>query len=162
MKLYEMTIEAQKLYDALLDTDMDPEVRDDVIQNTMAGIGAEEKLESYCKIVRQMEAEQAVFEDEIGRLTGEKRRRSAGIDRMKDVMLSYYEATGTERPIEAGTFRVSRRRSECVIITDEALVPDEMYRVKREPDKTAIKAAIKEGNEISGAALEERGSIVIK
>lgn len=162
MTLYNMTMEAQQLYDALVDAELEPQEREQVITDTMAAMGADDKLESYCQIVRQMEAEQAVFAQEIDRLNGEKRRRSNGIDRMKDVMLSYYEATGAERPIEAGTFRVSKRKSDRVVITDEALVPDAWWKVKREPDKTAMKKEMKAGTEIPGAALEDTWSIQIR
>ena len=162
MKLYEFTQEAQALYDALTEQGIEDEEREQIISDTMEAMGADEKLESYCQIIRQMEADMAVIDDEMARLGCAKKRRAGGIDRMKDVMLSYYEATGLDTPIDAGTFRISRRRSEGVVITDEALVPDHYYRIKREPDKAGIKKGLKAGEEIPGAALEERWSIQIK
>jgi hypothetical protein len=59
---------------------------------------------------------------------------------------------------------VSFRRSEQVEVEDVALIPAELLRVKTavEADKTAIKAAIKEGKEVNGCHLVERQSVQIK
>ena len=40
-----------------------------------------------------------------------------------------------------------------VVITDEAALPDAFVRVERKPDKTAIKAALEQGQVIPGAEL---------
>lgn len=59
---------------------------------------------------------------------------------------------------------VSFRRSETVEVDDVAFVPAELLRVKNivEPNKTAIKAAIKEGREINGCRLVESLNTQIK
>lgn len=55
-------------------------------------------------------------------------------------------------------------RDEAVDIYDEAMLGDELMRVtvKREPDKTAIKAAIKAGQDVQGARLVRRDRLVIE
>lgn len=40
-----------------------------------------------------------------------------------------------------------------VVITDEALIPDDLIRVTRAPDRTAIRAALDQGAEVPGATL---------
>lgn len=59
---------------------------------------------------------------------------------------------------------VSFRKSEAVMVDDINLIPAEMLRVKTtyEPDKTAIKNAIKSGREINGCMLVENSNIQIK
>ena len=59
---------------------------------------------------------------------------------------------------------VSFRKSETVEVEDVKLIPAELLRVKTtvEADKTAIKAAIKEGKEINGCRLVESISTQIK
>ena len=59
---------------------------------------------------------------------------------------------------------VSFRKSEKVEVEDVALVPAELLKVKTtvEADKTAIKAAIKEGREINGCYLGVNQNIQIK
>ena len=59
---------------------------------------------------------------------------------------------------------VSFRRSETVEVSDVALLPDDLKRVKTtvEPNKTAIKALLKEGQEVIGCCLVENQNIQIK
>jgi phage host-nuclease inhibitor protein Gam len=40
-----------------------------------------------------------------------------------------------------------------VVITDPQAVPDQFVRIKREPDKTAIGAALASGNAVPGADM---------
>ena len=42
------------------------------------------------------------------------------------------------------------------------MIPKQFIRIKEEPDKIALKEALKEGFEIPGAFLEERMSMIIK
>lgn len=59
---------------------------------------------------------------------------------------------------------VSFRRSETVEISDVALLPAELLRIKNtiEPNKTAIKALLKDGQEVVGCCLVENQNISIK
>ena len=58
---------------------------------------------------------------------------------------------------------ISYRKSEAVAILDEEAIPDEFMRYKDpEPDKTAIKAALKSGQKVEGAALAVNQSIQIR
>ncbi len=59
---------------------------------------------------------------------------------------------------------VSFRRSETVEIEDVALIPKDLLRVKTtvEANKTAIKALLKEGQEVVGCRLVENQNIQIK
>ena len=45
----------------------------------------------------------------------------------------------------------------AVRITDEAKLTDAFIRIKREPDKAAIKEALKKGEEVAGAELSNGG-----
>lgn len=40
-----------------------------------------------------------------------------------------------------------------VVITDEAIIPDVLCRIKREPDRQKIKQMLKDGTEVRGAVL---------
>ena len=59
---------------------------------------------------------------------------------------------------------VSFRKSEAVEITEESSIPKEMLteKITYSPNKTAIKEAIKAGQEIPGAQLVERMNPTIK
>ena len=58
---------------------------------------------------------------------------------------------------------ISYRQSETVVIDDMFTLPDSFKRFSEpEPNKTAIKAAIKEGKTIQGTHLETANNIQIK
>ena len=163
MKLYEFTIAAQELYDLLTEeSDLEDAEREQIILNTMASMGADEKLESYCKVIRQLEADAEMLKTEKKRLDEAKSLCEKSLERMKKATLDFYNATGAERPITAGTFRISKRKSESTKITDESLIPLEFWKVKREANVSDIKAAIKAGREVPGAEIIENYSIQIK
>lgn len=54
------------------------------------------------------------------------------------------------------------RKSTAVEVTDESLIPEECWRVKREIAKSEISAALKEGREVPGAQLITRNRLSIK
>ena len=67
--------------------------------------------------------------------------------------------------IEAGTFTLSTRKSEKVIIENEEQIPINYRNVIPEtwkPDKAAIKADIKKGVIVPGAKIEENHNLQIK
>jgi hypothetical protein len=50
-----------------------------------------------------------------------------------------------------------------VIVTDEVLIPDELCRIKREPDKTKIKELLLDGQHVEGTVLSNaKPSIAIR
>ena len=76
MTLYEFTGAAKDLY-ALLEND---EIDEQTFHDTLEAIGAEDKVESYCQIISQLEADKAELVDaKIAVLQGEiDRLKSAG------------------------------------------------------------------------------------
>lgn len=73
------------------------------------------------------------------------------------------EALGGQK-FSSAKCAVSFRRSETVEVGDLALIPAELLRVKTtvEPNKTAIKALLKDGQEVVGCCLVENQNINIK
>ena len=64
-----------------------------------------------------------------------------------------------QRSIDLPTAKISLGKSPAkVIITDESAIPDEFVRVKREPNKTAIKEALVGGQDVPGATLSNGGT----
>lgn len=57
---------------------------------------------------------------------------------------------------------ISYRKSEQVAVDDDAKLDDRFLRIKTEIDKTALKDALKHGENIEGARLEVKNNIQIK
>lgn len=149
---------AINLYEMLQADEIDEQAYND----TMEGIGADEKLEDYIYVIKQCEADNVAIKTEIDRLKANKEKNDKAIDRMKKAVIDFMNATG-QKKAKAGTFNLSLRKSESTVITDETKIPSE-YLIPQPPkvDKTAIKKAIKLGVKVDGAVIEIKESVIAK
>lgn len=122
------------------------------------------KMEGYCKAIRYYEMTVANAKSEKERLDKLIKRSERSQQWLKDAILNVMNATGKLNGVSAGTFTVGTRKSTAVNIIDESAIParyaSAVLSVKI--DKTAIKDAIKNGEEVPGAQLVERKSLTIK
>ena len=156
--LYELTTAAQALYE-LLQTE---EIDEQTLNDTLTAMGADEKMESYCKVIKQLSADIEMFKTEQDRLSSRKKTLENSVDRMKGALLDFMQACG-QKKAEAGTFKISISPSQSVNITDEEKSPA-LYRIPcpDKIDKSGIKKALKEGVEIAGAELVTNKGVRIR
>lgn len=147
--IYELTTAAAALYEMLQAEEIDEQTFND----TLEAMGAAEKVESYCKVIKQLQSDVDMFKGEIDRLTARKKAAENGVERMKNALLAFMQTSGQDK-VKAGSFAVSTAKTQAVFITDEAAIPCK-YLVEQPPkiDKAGIKNALKAGEEINGAAL---------
>lgn len=147
--LYEMTAQASALYELLQNEEIDAQTFTD----TLEAIGAEEKIESYCHVIKELQGDFEKFKAESDRLTARMKTAKNGIDRMKESLLTFLKVSGQNK-VKAGTFAVSIGTSKQTNILDEALIPAEYKTPQPDKiDKTAIKKAIESGQAVSGAEI---------
>lgn len=156
MTLYELTDDYLKLMDLIDDPYVDPEVFNDTLESIEGGI--EDKADGYAKVIQGLKADLEGIKAEIDRLSGRKKTIENNIARMKQNLTSAMVLTG-KRKFKTGLFSFSVRPSVSTVIDNADAVPDEFVRIKREPDKTAIKKAIQDGKEITFAHLEEKEGV---
>lgn len=156
--LYQMTEETKSLYEMLENGDIDEQT----LADTMEAIGIDEKINSYCQVIKQLSADVDMFAEEEKRVKERKQALKNNVDRMKTALLQFLTATGQEK-VKTGTFSVSKSYSKAVNILDENSIPDE-FKIEQAPkiDKTAIKKAISAGNEVCGAEIVENESVRIR
>ena len=111
-------------------------------------------IEWVCELRGTVEYQKA----EIARITELKRTTEDRIERLTKVIRHALDG----EKWKDGTHSVSYRKSKAVTITDYNALPLEYLKVKTEPDKTAIKEAIKGGATVEGAMLVENTSVIIK
>lgn len=160
MKLYEMTEAARDLYSLLESGEID----EAILNDTLEAIGAGEKLESYIHVQKSFEAEIAMFDAEIKRLTENKRILENRVDYLKSKVVEFMQATG-QKSANAGTFKLTMRENKSCEITDESMIPAEYMTIipeSKKPDKRAMLAALKDGAEIAGAQLKTSYSVTAK
>lgn len=107
----------------------------------------------------------AGIESEIERLSkivsSEKKKVARSENLLERIFARIYEG----KPMVIGSFKLSYRSSEAVVIENEALLPRKFFRVipkKFEPDKVAIKDAIKAKKKVRWASIETRQNFSIK
>lgn len=159
MNLYEMTEAAKQLYDMFTAGD----IPEEAVNDTLEAMGVDGKLEDYCHVIGQLNADMTMYKNEIERLKAKQESAQKGVDRMKAALTGYMQATGKDKA-KAGTYNLSFRKSEAVVIRDELALPVEYVKAKTTtvPDKTAIKKAIKNGMEVPGAELQVNQNLQIK
>lgn len=157
MTLYEMTEAAQALYQMLEAGEIDEQTLNDTLQ----AIGADEKADTYCRIIRQLQADAEALKAEADRLTAKRRAAENAVERMKGALLAFTEASGGR--VKTPLFTVTMRTTQKVDITDPDAIPA-AYRIAQ-PDKISasdIGKALKAGEDIPGATLVSNVSVVIK
>lgn len=120
----------------------------------------ENKSQCYGFIVRQLEGECDMIDNEIKRLEAMKKSRTKTVDRLKESVskaMQLYEIDKIETP----TLKISFRKSESIEVEKESLIDEKFMTVKttRTPNKTAIKEAIKNGEIVLGVTLKQNQNI---
>ena len=156
--LYEMTSNAHVLYDLLTSGEIDEQTFND----TLEAMGTEEKLESYCKVIRQLEADAEVLKSEKDRIAKKQKSVENSIARMKTAIVNFLYAQNTEKT-SAGIFTVAISKSKAVNVVDESKVPVR-FLVEQAPkvDKKAIMELLKNGETVEGCELKINEGVRIK
>ena len=119
-------------------------------------------LEALCKIRTRKLSDVAVLRDEAKRILEKADRELKALDRLDDYILSMLKRSG-ESKLNTGTFTVGTRISNSVYLVPDFNVPEYMRtKTTTEPDKIAIKEALKNGIVIDGASLTTKENLAIK
>lgn len=125
----------------------------------------EEKGENYMKAIRNLEADSKRFEEEKKFYDDKAKRAAKTADTLKRMMVVAMQNRDLSKK-SFGAFSASLRRSESVNVTDDFYFDgNSKYireKITKEPDRIAIKEAIKNGIDIVGASLDEKYSLQIK
>ncbi len=88
-------------------------------------------------------------------LAARKERYTRRKDAMRALLLRLLKAADLNKvSLPEATVSIGKGRAGVEIV-DESLLPDNVVKLKREPDKTAIKAALDAGEDVPGAVLRE-------
>jgi hypothetical protein len=156
--LYEMTAQAKELYELLQAEEIDEQT----FLDTLEAIGTDKKVEGYCQVLKELQADFDKFDAEEKRLAARKSTVKNGIDRLKKSLLEFLKVSGQSK-VEAGTFTVSVGTSKATNIINESLIPSEFKIPQPDKiDKTAIKKAIESGTEVLGAEIIINESVRIR
>lgn len=154
LSLYYMTEEWKSVFDMLLD----PEIPEDAIFDTIEMIEADmdTKADSYAKIIKSMDGDTVLIDEEIKRLQS---RKSSISNRKKWLLNQLYEtmkATGRTK-FKTALFSYNIAKNGGVNPVElTAPVPAEWLK-PGEPDTKKIREYLESGNALDFATLGERG-----
>lgn len=157
--LYELTGDLLQLQ-SMLEDDVDPQV----LADTLEGVQGEYdfKIESYAKVIRNLEANVVAIKSEVDRLTAKRKVLENNIDRLKKVMFDSMRATNTTK-VKGQLFTVAIQKNggKIPVITapdaDTSKLPDELVIFTEKPNLDAIRELLEAGKPVDGFSLGERG-----
>lgn len=122
---------------------------------------SEVQINNLVKYIRHLELGIDACKTEEDRIKTMRQRAEKRIDNIKRYMTPYVRF---RNGIEVGTFKLSVRKSEKVILVDSFDDKTWMRKIpeKWEPDKNMIKKALKDGIKIEGASLKDFDNLQIK
>ena len=172
--LWQLGIEAQELTTAIgqlaeqLDTD-DDDSRAQALAELEAALLAEEgnkqalvaKADATCWVIEHLRGQAAYRQQQAKRLTELSRSDASRADALEDslvLVLTRLQPSATR--FSFPNHELTSRKSQAVEIEDEESLPPEWLALKTtsQPDKAAIKEALKAGHLIPGAQLISRRS----
>jgi hypothetical protein len=162
LNIYQIEKEYLELANQLIESggECSPELE---LQLTINQEQLEQKARGYGFIVKQMESDISIIEDEIKRLGELKKSREKAVERLEKTLSNAMQLFEIEK-LETPTLKINFRKSEAVEIDNEKEIPSRFLKAKTTYtiDKMAIKEAIKNGELISGARLQQNKNIQIK
>ena len=120
----------------------------------------DDKIEGIALWIKNLEAEANGISEEMKSLKARKEAKERKAKNLRD----YIQHSLAGEKFETSRVSISYRKSSSVDITDISLIDPDYLRTKTtvEPDKNAIKAALKDGEEVEGARLVENVSMQLK
>lgn len=164
LTIYEIAQEFREVCNVLMDSGVDEQTLADTLEGEMWAL--EVKAQNYGFVIRNLEATAEAIKEAEQRMAARRKsiesRASYLLERLKTGM----EIAGVSK-IESPYFNITiKNNPPSVDVFEPELVPCELYKYPPAPapypDKTAIKAAIKEGKEVPGAMLVQGTRLEIK
>lgn len=152
MSLYTLTNDLQQIEAMLLNEECD--VSSECLLDTLEAVEGEytDKVNAYCKLIKNLKAEAEEIGEEVKRLQEKKRSREKSIERLKDALAISMQLVGKEK-IKTPLFSLYGLKQDKLCITGD--VPEE-YKVEyttKKTDEKAIKQALIEGKDLNFAKL---------
>lgn len=164
VSLYTIAAEYRAAADKLADLEMDPQTVADTLEG-MAG-ELESKGVAVVMAARGMEAMAASIKAAEQEMAERRKRLEKRAEWLREYVRGAMEHTGIKQ-IECPHFRITLRANpESVDVFDAAQVPAQYLKTPEPPppalDKTAIKAALKDGVDVPGARLVRGQRLEVK
>ena len=121
------------------------------------------KSVAYSFVIKQMDADVDIIDAEIKWLQNLKKHREKASDYLKERIKHAMDTFQIEE-IKTPLVKINFRKSETVEVDDVNQLPAafKVVKVTEQADKAAIKAAIKDGVDVTGCRIETHRNLQIK
>lgn len=162
--LYEIAADYRRITDLMMDSDADEQTIVDTLEGERWPL--EVKATNYAMVIRNIGATAEAIKAAEQRMAERRKSLERRADWLKAQLKAAMEYTGIQK-IESPEFVIRLQANpESVELDEPALLPAEYWRQPEppppEPDKTAIKAALKDGEDVPGARLVRGTRLRIK
>lgn len=163
MKLYELTRQKQDLLNAIADMDHEDLELSDAVGDTLDALNEaiEAKAEDVASFIFSLQADSAALKQEEQRLAERRRLNDAKVERMKTYLADMLQEADIDK-VQGLKYTIGFRKSDKVAVTNVDALPERFLRVKREPNLTALKEALKAGQAFDGATLVTNRNLSIR
>jgi DNA repair ATPase RecN len=163
--LYELAAGYRALLEKLSEGDFDLATIEDTIESTGIVDEIAQKAAGCEMVARTLEMHTPALDAEIERLTALKKRRQAAAKGLRDYLRTNMQAMGITK-LESPLFVIKLQNNPpSVDVYEPGLIPVEFMTTPKPPEpapnKTAIAAAIKGGEEVPGARLTQSQRLVV-
>jgi hypothetical protein len=121
------------------------------------------KSVAYSFVIKEMDADVDIIDSEIKRLQAAKKQREKASEYLKERIKHAMDLFQIEE-IKTPLVKINFRKSESVEVNDVNQLPAayKVVKVTEQADKAAIKAALKDGVEVTGCRIETHRNLQIK
>lgn len=159
MYLYGITEALMKLQALLEDPEVDQQLVEDCINDYTEEL--EVKADGYAKVIKNLEGNVDVIDKEIKRLQAKKKACENGVTRLKTNLFDSMKALNKKKiQTDLFTIAIQKNGGKAPVILDvqgTEELPDELVRIKEEPDMEAIRELIEKEGSCKYAHLGDRG-----
>lgn len=160
MRLYDIDVNLRALWNKIAEQEGEITEEDMQMLNELE-IAKTDKLEGYGVIIREMKSEIDECDAEMKRIKEIADRKKNAMERLKKSLQEFMIGNEIDK-FESVKVKLSFRKSQSLEIEEDAIIPEDLMRIKKEPDKTAIKEFIVNGGELQGVHLLDKKNIQIK
>lgn len=119
-----------------------------------------EVIQKIFNYMAECEMMASAIGDRIAKMSARKARMEKNVSLTRTLIHKMMTDAGVKK-IDVTEASISIKSTpDKVIIIEEHTIPDEYLKIKKEPDKTAIKKALDEGAIIPGATLSNGGTTI--
>lgn len=158
--LFDLSTDYQQLYDLISEQE-----DEQILKDTLASINdaIEDKADGYVAVIKTLEGDNKVIDEEIKRLRQRKTSNQNGVKRLKESLQEVMEQTGKEKFKTALNSYSIANNPPSLDITDESLIPKQYY-IEQQPklDKKELLKVVKDGLEIKGVELKQSRSLRVR